>query len=255
MNLERPLCFIDIESTGSDPVKDRIVEFAAAILHPDGSRSEWSHRFNPGIPIPPAATEVHHITDADVAECPSFSDQARRIALALIGKDLGGYNLRRFDLPILDEELRRCGIKLDLERISIVDCFGIFSKKQPRKLEDAVRHYCGREHESAHGAIEDAAATLDVFLGQIAAHDDLACMAIEDLDAFSLVGDQKYADIAGKLYRDADGDLVYNFGKHKDEKVRNQPGFAHWMMTKDFPGSTLDVLEAEFERLEKGRAA
>lgn len=249
MNLEKPIAFIDIESTGADPVKDRIIEFGAVVLMPDGTRREWAQRFNPGIPISPEAAEVHGITDADVADCPPFSEHAVRIVLAIRNKDLGGYNLRRFDLPILDEELRRSGHRLELDGVRVIDCFGIFSKKEPRKLEDAVRRYCGREHEGAHGALADAGATLDVLLGQLEAHSDLAQMKADELATFSQISEQRSADVAGKLYIDSDGDACYAFGKHKDRKVKDEPGYAEWMLTKDFPGSTREALEMELEKI------
>lgn len=249
IHLLRPIASIDIESTGVDPVKDRIIEFAAAVLNPDGSRSRWCQRFNPGVPIPAEATAIHGITDADVADLPPFADFARRIVRALSGKDIAGYNLRRFDLPILDEELRRAGLKLDLTGIEVIDCFGIFSKKEPRKLEDAVRRYCGREHVGAHGAGADADATLDVFAGQLEAYSDLGA-TVAEIAAFSRLSEKTEADIAGKLYRDPDGDVCYAFGKHKDAKVREFPGYAYWMLDREFPGSTREVLEAELARLE-----
>jgi DNA polymerase-3 subunit epsilon len=248
--LTRPIAFIDVESTGVDVVNDRIVEFGASILRPDGSRTPWVQRFNPGIPIPAAATEVHGITDADVDTCPKFSDWATRLAAALAGKDLAGYNLRRMDLPMLDEEFRRCGMNLNLDGVRIIDCFGIFSKKEPRKLEDAVRRYCGREHDGAHGAGADAVATVDVFLGQMDAYPELGAMPLEEVAAYSLVGDVKYADIAAKLYFDADGDVCYAFGKYKDRKVIEEWGYAEWMLSRDFPGSTCDVLRAELDKLQ-----
>lgn len=243
MKLLRPLCFLDLESTGVDPVKDRIVELGVVVLHPDGQRTQFCKRFNPGIPIPKEATEIHGITDAMVADCPPFATLARGILAGLQNKDIGTYNGRRLDLPLLDEELRRCRLKLDLTGVHVIDCFGIFSKKEPRKLEDAVRRYCGREHDGAHGAGADAEATLDVFLGQLAAHEDIAAMDLAGMASFSQISEQKYADLAGKLYFDAEGFICYAFGKRKDQRVKDEPGYADWMLNKaDFPGSTCDVL-------------
>lgn len=248
MNLDRPLCFLDIESTGTDPVLDRIIELGVSIIKPGADeRVRWESRFNPGIPIPPAATAVHCITDIDVADCQPFSERAAHIHKALQGKDLAGYNLWRFDLPILDEELRRCGYKLDLRGVRVVDCFGIFSKKEPRKLEDAVRRYCGRDPLAAHSASADAEDTAEVLLGQLATYPDLDAMNMDDLAAFSWMSDQKPADLAGKLYRDAEGHLRYAFGKWKDQRVLDQQSYACWMLSKDFPGSTKEVLTAELD--------
>lgn len=242
MKLERSICFLDTETTGLNPITDRIIEFAAVVLNPDGTRSEWVQRFNPGIPILSEATEIHHITDADVADCPPFSAHARQINLALQGKDLGGYNLRRFDLQILDTEMRRCGMKLNMDGVHVIDCYGIFAKRESRKLEDAVRRYCGREHVDAHGSLADAGATADVFWGQLQAYPDLAAMDLSTLAEFSQADEVKYADLAGKLYYDGDGHICYAFGQHKDCKVKDQIGFAKWCLSKDFHGSTKDVL-------------
>lgn len=247
---DRTLVFLDIESTGVDPVKDRIVELAYCVVKAGGEKLSRVHRFNPGVPIPAEATAVHGITDADVAGCPPFSEFAAKVAAWMVGKDLAGYNLRKFDLPILDEELRRCGFKLDLTGARVIDCFGIFAKKEPRKLEDAVRRYCGREHTGAHGALADVEATADVYAGQIAAYPELASMGLGQLAEFSRTSEHPEVDLAGKLYRDADGDVCFAFGKHRGEKVREHADYADWMLTKgNFPGSTCESIQEELKRM------
>lgn len=251
MKLERPLVIIDTETTGVDPVLDRIVEFGMVLLSPNGDRKEAVVRFNPSIPIPAAATEKHGITDEMVKDCPLFFDLAPRIAKGLAGRDIAGYNLRRLDLPILDEELRRAGLRLDLAGTNIIDIFGIYSEKKPRKLEDCIREYCGRDHVGAHGALADAVGTLDALLGQLAVYPDLDTLSLPDLAAFSQMSEVEYVDLAGKLYRDKDGDVCFAFGKNKDAKVKAQRGFANWMLSKDFPGNTKDAIEAELERVIK----
>ena len=256
MKLDRSIVSIDLETTGVDPLVDRIVELGMEFLFvgkngAEPTRRGASKRFNPGVPIHPDATAVHGITDADVASCPRFAEFAGKVEETLHGKDLVGYNLRRFDLVILDEELRRCGLKLEITPAQcIIDCFGIFQKKEPRALADAVRRYCGREHVYAHSAGADAAATLDVLIGQLEAYKDLADMDLNALAVYSR-GDVEYVDLGGKFQRDADGDLVFAFGKNKGRKVRDEGGYADWMLEKgQFPGSTLEVLEAELRRLE-----
>jgi DNA polymerase-3 subunit epsilon len=259
MKIDRPIAVIDLETTGPDPVKDRIIELGVVTLVPDAPRKEWSRRFNPGVPIPPEASAIHGITDANVAGCPLFVESAIVIWKALQGKDLAGYNLRRFDLPLLDEELRRAGkdlnldLSIDLSSVHVIDAFGIFTKKCPRKLEDAVRQFCGREHDGAHGALTDASATADVIEGQLAAYADLREMTAAELATFSQTSDQQYVDLGGKLYRDVDGDLRYAFGKHKDTKVKDELSFARWMFTKAFPESTCDALRAELERIKTAK--
>jgi DNA polymerase-3 subunit epsilon len=249
VKLTRPLVVIDLESTGVDPITDRIVEFGCVVLRPDGTRHSWESRFNPGRPIPKEASDVHGITDEMVAHSPVFKDHAARIHRGLQDRDIAGYNLRSFDLPMLDEELRRCGLKLELTGINIIDAFGIYQKKDPRTLEAAVRKYCGRPHEGAHGAMADALATLDVIHGQLAAHEDLEAMELPALAQFSQRSDQDFVDLAGKLYRDAEGFVRYAFGKSKDARIADDPGFARWMLGKDFAGNTLDCVKAELRRL------
>lgn len=252
MQLLRPILWTDLEGTSTDPNESRIVEMAVVVLRPDGTRKEWCQRFNPEIPIPPEATAVHGITDADVANCPRFADMARKIRSGMEGKDLGGYNLRRYDLPCLDAEFRRVdpSLKLDLTGVRVIDCFGIFAKKEERTLAAAVRKFCGRELEGAHGALADTNATVDVFLGQMQAYPDLDLMPLEELAEYSRNRTTKEADLAGKLYYDEEGDLRFAFGKSKDKKVRDDTSYAYWMLSKgDFPGSTIDCLEAELKRL------
>jgi DNA polymerase-3 subunit epsilon len=232
-----------VEATGLDTVRDRIIEFGVSILNPNGEITQWMQQFNPGIPIPASATEIHGITDSEVRDAPSFAEHARGILSGLSGKDLGGYNLLAFDLPIIDEELRRCGLKLDITGVRVIDCCAIFKKKAPRTLEAAVKTYCGRDHEGAHGAGADARATLDVFLGQLKAHEDLDLMTLPELATFSQAEDVRYVDLACKLYRDADGDICYAFGKNKDRKVKSDYSYAEWMLRSEFPGSTKDALK------------
>jgi DNA polymerase-3 subunit epsilon len=245
LKLTRPAVVLDIEATGPEPETDRIVEIGVVVIEPDGGRREWTQRFNPGMPIPQEATDIHGITDADVADCPPFSKWATRIRAALLNRDLIGYNLWRFDLVILDEELRRCGFSLNMDGIAVIDVCNIFMKKEPRDLTAAVKKFCDYDHESAHSAVADASATLDVLNGQLAHYPDLAEMDLETLAAFSRRDeDKKLADLAGKLFYDKNGDLRYNIrnkGK-KDVLVWDDPGFGYWMLRSNFPESTKEFL-------------
>jgi DNA polymerase-3 subunit epsilon len=256
MTLGRAIVFLDLESTSADPMTARIIEFAVALLATDGGRSQWCQRFNPGIPIPPEATEVHGITDRDVAGCPSFSQFAKRIQLGLRGKDLAGYNLRRYDLPLLDEEMRRSGLRLELDGVRVIDCARIFFRKEQRRLADAVRRYApafAADH-ACHSALSDALATLEVFRGQLETYPDLAGMSLDKLADYSRLSERREADLAGKLYIDTEGDVCFAFGKYQDQKVRLHSDYAEWMLSKDFPGSTKDCLRAELRRLEEVQA-
>ncbi len=250
MNLTRPLLCLDCETTGTDPMTDRIVEIGVSVLHPDGTINPngWSRRFNPGIPIPASASEVHGITDEMVKDCPPFLSIAPTFAARLAGKDLAGFNLRRFDLPILDEELRRCGLKLDLTGVQVIDAYGLYCKTDRRDLSSYIEKYAGRAHDGAHGAAADAAGTLDGLLGQLVLYPDLRALSLPELAAESVLGDKLPADIAGKLYRDAAGVLRFNFGKNEGRAVLDEGGYAEWMSKNNFPGSTMDVIDEEFKR-------
>ncbi len=246
MKITRPILFFDIEATGLDTQKDRIVQLGISTLYPDMSRKRWESLFNPEMPIPAEATAIHGITDDMVKDSPLFAQHGPMLYAGMRGKDIGVYNGFRLDIPMLDEEFRRCGAKLDLSGTRIIDCFGLFSKKEPRKLEDYVRRYAGREPSGSHGALNDAEDTVDGFLGQLAEYDDLRAMSSDDLAAFSRMNDGRMADAAGKLYWNPDGDLCYGFGKNRGTCVKDDTGFAQWMMRQSspgFPASTIEVLE------------
>jgi DNA polymerase III subunit epsilon len=249
MNLDN-IVWLDVETTGVVIGEDRVIELGMVCIK-DGERKSWTKRFKVDIPIKPEATEVHGITDADLAEEKPFSAYAPHIHRALNGKHLGGYNLRRLDLPLIDDELRRCGLKLDLTGAFCFDAAAIFFKREPRGLEDAVRKYCGREHEGKHGAAADAEATLDVFMGQLTVYPDLAELSLDKLAEYARMNEGKDADLAGKLAYSADGKLCYAFGKHRGKPVLDEPGYAMWMLNATnpgFPGSTCEMLEAELHK-------
>jgi DNA polymerase-3 subunit epsilon len=252
MKMERPIVAIDVESTGADACEDAIFEFAAVILSPDGTRKSWSMNFKPWKPISEGASEVTGRKTEEFDDCPPFSAYAERIAKAMTGKDILAYSGRRFDLVILDQELRRSNFKLDLTGIRVIDPQVIYFKKEERDLSAAVRRFCGRDHQGAHGARADAEAALDVFFGQRTAFEDVFAMSLDELHAYSIMGDHEPVDLGGKFYRDAAGDMRFAFGKNKDQRVADQFGYCSWMLQKgSFPGSTLDALEAELSRLEQ----
>jgi DNA polymerase-3 subunit epsilon len=171
--LEKPLAIIDLETTGTDPQSDRIVEIGLLRVTPDGRRCRRVFRLNPGVPIPPAATEVHGITDEDVAEEPRFADVAADLLVLLDGCDLCGFNLKRFDLRVLHVEFARAGKALSLQGRAIVDALEIFFAHEKRDLTAAVRFYCNREHENAHSAGADAMATAEVLDAMLARYQNL----------------------------------------------------------------------------------
>ena len=170
LKLERPLVVFDIESTGVNPMRDRIVELAVLKISPDGAMQSTVRRVNPEVPIPPGAAAVHGITDADVADKPPFSVIAANFARYLDDCDLGGYNLLNFDVPLLQAEFQRAAVPFSLEGRRIIDVYNIFCKLYPRTLTAAYQFFCGRDLNDAHAAAADTQATWEVLLGQLARH-------------------------------------------------------------------------------------
>ena len=251
MKLTRPLAVFDIESTGLNVTQDRIVEIAVVRIEMDGTRTRRVRRINPERPIPPEVTLVHGITDADVANEPTFRQVAKGLHQLLKDCDIGGYNAAAFDVPMLHEEFARAGIVWDVDLARILDAGVIFKVMEQRTLAAAMIFYCGQELVGAHGAMADTEATADVIEAQIGRY---ARFQSDDAEA-QLFAASRYdgppaADVGGKLTRDADGDLVYTFGKSKGIKIRNDIGYARWMLKGDFPTHTKWLLQEELDRIQ-----
>ena len=167
LNLKNPLVFFDLETTGINISTDRIVEISYLKVYPDGREETKTMRINPGMPIPPEATAVHKITDADVAGCPTFKEVAKTIAADLEGCDLAGYNSNRFDVPLLVEELLRAGVSIDISRRKLIDVQTIFHKMEQRTLSAAYKFYCDKDLNDAHAAEADTRATYEVLKAQL----------------------------------------------------------------------------------------
>lgn len=243
IELERPLVCFDLETTGLDVAMDRIVEIAMVRVEPDGTRSEWVQRVNPGRAISAEATAVHGITNDDVRDMPPFQEVAPRVVQTIEGADLVGYNSNRFDVPMLAEELLRAGYSFDLEAHRCVDAMVIFMKHEERTLEAAMRFYCDKEIPKAHCALDDARATLDVLYAQVARYDDLP----GDVQALSNYSTQrKTADLAGRLIYNSAGDVVFTFGKYRNRLVKevfnSDPAYLQWVLGSDFPEYTKHVI-------------
>lgn len=247
--LARPLVCLDLEATGRNPAVDRIVEVGLVRLDPDGSRTPLRWLVNPGMPIPPEATAVHHITDEQVAGCPTFPQLAQEIATYLRGVDLAGFNLRQFDLPLLQREFAMAGHDWPAAKAAVVDAFCIFRDREKRDLAAAVRFYCAREHRDAHTAVADADATLDVLLGQLARYPDLP-RDFAALDALSGGRRPDWATELGHLRWREDGHLMVGFGRHQGRRLYDlDDGFLRWVLRNDFPADVHafceDVLRGE----------
>ncbi len=234
--LERPLVFFDTETTGTNSRADRIVEIACVKIHPDGRREAWVRRFHPGIPIPPASTAIHGISDADVASAPRFREAAAELAAFLEGCDLAGYNIVGLDLPVLRTEFLRAGIPFDVSERRLVDAQRIFFSREPRHLSAAARFYCQADHDGAHGALADAEMTLRVLAGQLVRYTELPRTVAELHDQFCAGIDQDL-DPEGR-FRLVNGEPTVNFGKNRGRLLkdisREEPGFLRWILKGDF---------------------
>ncbi len=236
LKLSNPLAVLDLETTGTDYARDRIVEIAVIILYPDGSTREWNDRVNPGIPIPKSASDVHGITDDMVSNCPTFRDIAPVYLDALNNCDLCGFNSNRFDFPFLVEEFLRNGFSFSVDGRKFIDVQRIFHKMEPRNLQAAYRFYCNKDLTNAHSALADAKATLEVLNSQIERYTELRSDA-QQLHNISKDGD--FVDMGRNMYYDNEGIERFNFGKHKGKAVRDifksEPNYFDWIMRSDFP--------------------
>jgi len=236
LKLDRPLVVFDTETTGTNPRTDRIVEIACVKIHPDGRREEWVRRLNPRLPIPRASTAIHGIHDEDVRDAPGFREVAAELARFLEGCDLGGYNITGFDLPVLRTEFLRAGVPFEVDKRRLVDAQRIFFAKEPRNLAAAARFYCRREHDGAHGALADAAMTLDVLGGQLSRYEDLP-RSVSELHELYCAGLDQDLDPEGRI-RLVKGEPTVNFGKNRGrtlkEMSREEPGFLKWILKGDF---------------------
>lgn len=237
LQLDRPIVVFDIESTGIVPSRDRIVEIAVLKITPDGENRSTVRRLNPEMPIPASASAVHGIYDADVADCPVFSDIAEKLYNYLEGCDLAGYNLTTFDIPMLETEFKRAGLEFNLEGRRVLDAYNIFCKIFPRTLTGAYKYFCGKDLEGAHGAAADTAATWEVIQGQLAKHPELP-RDTAGLAAFCEQSDPDSVDRT-RRFRWVGDDVVVNFGKFAGRQLKdiaeNEPGFLRWIMRSDFP--------------------
>ena len=243
LKLKRPIVFFDLETTGVDPSRDRIVEISMIKISPDGEEVVKTRRLNPEMPIPPEATAVHGIKDEDVQDCPTFARIARSLAEFLEGCDFGGFNSNRFDLPVLVEEFLRVGIDVDFKQRRFIDVQNIFHKKEQRTLVAAYKFYCDRDLTEAHSAEADTRATYEVLKAQLERYPDL----VNDVDAlaeFSTRGDA--VDYAGRILYNDKGVEIFGFGKYKgrpvEEIFRIEPSYYAWMMNGDFPRYTKKVI-------------
>lgn len=232
--MDRPIAFIDLETTGTDKEESRIVEISVLIVYPDGSEETKTRLINPGIPIPPEATAVHGIDDEKVKDAPLFRSVAKGLHELIEGCDIAGFNSNQFDCPLLFNEFARAGIVWKYRHNRLIDVRTIWVRKEPRDLAAAYQYYCGATLEGAHGAEADIRATKEIFMAQLAMYKDLP-KETKDL-AFYSNYDKPIVDISGKFTLDADGDIVFAFGPSErlGKKAKDNKSFLEWMLKQPF---------------------
>jgi DNA polymerase-3 subunit epsilon len=243
LKLNRPLCFFDLETTGIDVSKDRIVEISIFKVFPNGTTESKTWLVNPTIPIPAQASAVHGITNEKVANEPTFNELASQVHNMIKDSDLGGFNSDRFDIPLLAEELLRAGVDFDMKNRVSIDVQTIFHKKEERTLSAAYKFYCNASLENAHSAEADTIATYEVLKAQLDRYDDLVNDA-KWLSEFTTR--KKSVDFAGFIALNNEGKEIFTFGKNKgqlvEEVLEKEPGYYGWIQGADFPLYTKKVL-------------
>ena len=247
LKLTRPLVFFDLETTGLNIGSDRIVELSYHKLFPDGKQESKTYRINPEMHIPEEASLVHKIYDEDVADCPTFQQVAKEIVKVISGSDLAGYNSNHFDIPLLAEELIRADVDFDLKKCKFIDAYVIFMKNEPRNLSAAYRFYCGKSLDNAHAANADTEATYEVLMAQLDKYPALPDN-VEELANYTSFN--RFADFAGRIAYDSNGNEIFNFGKYKGQQVaqvlKTDTGYYGWLMNTDFPQYTKKILTRIF---------
>ncbi|GMQ23728.1 3'-5' exonuclease [Algoriphagus sp. oki45] len=251
LNLRNPIAFFDLEATGTNVGTDRIVEISIVKLFPDEGREIYTRKVNPGIPIPLEASLIHGIYDKDVKNEPFFKDIAKDIHQFIGKADLGGFNVLKYDIPLLVEEFLRSGIDFDLENRNLLDAQKIFFLMEKRNLTAAYKFYCNRTLENAHSAEADTLATLDVFQAQVERYqgeeiEDLQGNRVgifqNDMKKIHEMVNEKMVDLAGRFVFNSQGQEIFNFGKHKgktvEQALKEEPSYYDWMMKGDFPLDT-----------------
>lgn len=269
-NLDRDLIFFDIESTGLNVMRDRILQIAFMKFPKDGGEPiELEMLINPGIPISEEAMNVHGITPDMLRNKPTFKEVAEQLFKFIGTADLSGYNSDRFDIPMLMEEFHRYGYDLEIEKRRTIDVQKIFYKMEPRTLKAALKHYCGKDLTDAHDALADVRATVDVLKGQLERYegvdhidgDDLVTIAPikNDMKALSeFTHDRRMVDVTQRLKYNPEGQIVFNFGKYAGKIVRdiikNDKQYYAWIMDKDFSVQVKKAVKKIMDDIQKEKA-
>jgi DNA polymerase-3 subunit epsilon len=243
LKLNKPICFFDLETTGTNVAKDRIVEISVLKVYPNGNKESRTWLVNPEMTIPDEVVAIHGISNEKVANEPTFKELSREIFNMIKDSDLGGFNSDRFDIPLLAEEMLRSDIDFDLKNMLSVDVQTIFHKMEKRTLEAAYKFYCDKNLDNAHSAEADTLATYEVLLSQIERYPELE-NNVKMLSDFSRR--KQTVDFAGFIILDENEEEIFSFGKHKGKKVLEvldqEPGYFGWILNADFPLYTKKVL-------------
>lgn len=266
-NLNKDLCFFDLESTGLNVIRDRILQIGIIKYFKDGREpAELEMLINPGIPIGAEAMSIHGITPKDVANKPVFAKVAQQLYDFIGDADLAGYNISRFDLPLIMEEFARAGFDFDPDKRRIVDVQRIFYKMEPRNLKAALRFYCGKEIEDAHDAMADVRATIDVFKGQLQRYDGVdfrdddgnttPAPIVNDMQALhDFTQDTKTIDVTNRLKYNDQGEIVFNFGKYTGVPVmkvlEQEYNYGHWILSKEFGVQVKNIVRKMMKEFDK----
>ncbi len=270
-NLKKDLVFFDVETTGLNILRDRILQIGLIKYRKAGDAPEELEMIiNPGIPISEESMSVHGIEPKDVANKPTFQQVAQQIFDFIGDADLAGYNSNRFDIPMLAEEFARVGFDLDLEHRNLIDMQRIFYKMEPRTLSAAVKYYTGEKMENAHDAMADVQATIDVFKGQIERYEDLDYEEKDgsitekpmrnDMDSiYRFTNDLSLIDVTNRLKYNSEGEIVFNFGKYQNQRVidvitKVDPNYYRWILEKDFSVQVKKTIKKIKEEYEKQKA-
>jgi DNA polymerase-3 subunit epsilon len=248
LNLKIPLSFFDLETTGTNISQDRIIEIAIVKVMPSGEILKKTNLVNPTIPIPASSSAIHGIFDHDVKDKPTFKELAREYAKFLEGSDLAGFNILKFDVPVLVEEFLRSDVEFDYTRKRIIDAQRIFHLMEKRTLRAAYQFYCGKDLTNSHSAEADTEATLEVLMAQVTRYDqqpvtdsngNVIGEVKNDMDILGQLSSLDTYDLAGRMLKNEKGEVVFNFGKHKGKQVltvlRDEPSYYDWFMNGDFP--------------------
>lgn len=250
LKLEKPIVFFDLETTGVNIAKDRVVEISILKVFPNGNKESKTWLVNPEVEIPAEASAIHKITNEQVVTEPTFKELAPKIDEMIADCDLAGFNSNRFDIPLLAEELMRAGIDFDMKNRKAIDVQVIFHKKEQRTLGAGYQFYCGKELEGAHGAEADTNATYEILLAQLDKYEDIG-NTVDALSKYSTHGER--ADFAGFILMNDEKQEIFSFGKYKGRTVEDvlteNPGYHNWIQNADFPLYTKKVLKEIKERM------